>query len=65
VTVYVIKIGAKNLGSNTVIGAVYNSEQEAIQEVQRLNQANSFTRATYVARELGRLSPTRVGWGHE
>jgi hypothetical protein len=64
-TVYVIKIGAKNLGSATTIGAVYADEQAAIQEVQRLNSANNFTRATYVCREVGRLSPTRVGWGHE
>lgn len=62
VTVYVVKIGHKTL-NDAVIGPVYWDEAAARAEVDRLNAANSYTRASYVSRVLPER--TRVGWGND
>lgn len=49
VAVYVVKIGHKTL-NDSVIGPVYWDEAAAQAEVKRLNEANSYTRASYVRR---------------
>ncbi|KPK49830.1 MAG: hypothetical protein AMS22_13070 [Thiotrichales bacterium SG8_50] len=50
VAVYVVKITNKSISGETVIGACYLDEAAAAAEVKRLNDANSFTRASYVRR---------------
>lgn len=53
ITVYVVKITTKTLHPTFTIGAVYLDEEEAKAAAQDLNQKNSYTRASYVARQLG------------
>ena len=66
VSVYVVKIANKTLDNAYVIGAVYWEEADAQAEVQRLNAANSYTRASYMRRYLPeKKAATRVGWGQE
>lgn len=53
ITVYVVKITTKTLHPTFTIGAVYLDEEAAKAEVHTLNAKNSYTRASYVARQLG------------
>lgn len=52
IKVFVILIRTRLLDSGCRVGAVYLDEFAAIEEVKRLEAANSFTRAMYVTREL-------------
>lgn len=50
--VFIVQIGSHR-GNESVCGAVYLSESSARTEVKRLNEANSQTRAYYIARVVG------------
>jgi hypothetical protein len=56
-TVYVVIISGGDGAANKV-GAVYLDEQEARDEVARLQSANPWTKATYVSRQIGEKDDT-------
>jgi len=52
-TVWVLKITTKTLNPTVTIGAVYESEEKARAEAKRLSDANAWTVAVCVMRQLG------------
>ena len=50
--VYIVLISSKRLHSNTSVGAVYRTREEAQAEVDRLRKANSYTEAWWTERLL-------------
>jgi len=52
-TVWVLKITTKTLNPTVTIGAVYASEEKARAEAKRLSDANKWTVAVCVMRQLG------------
>jgi gamma-glutamylcyclotransferase (GGCT)/AIG2-like uncharacterized protein YtfP len=53
--IYIVVIGTWR-GNETVCGAVYATEAEANNEIDRLNGAHSETRAYFVVREIDATS---------
>ena len=51
--VWVLKITTKTLSPTVTIGAVYQSEEKAKAEAKRLTEANKWTVAVCVMRQLG------------
>lgn len=53
INVFVVIITTKTLHPTYTVGACYRNEQAAKDEVERLNKANSYTKARYAMRQLG------------
>lgn len=51
--VFIVLIGSKKLHPNTRVGPVYFERQDAVEEVERLRTANSFTDAWWISRQAG------------
>jgi hypothetical protein len=64
--IYIIMITSKTLSPECLAGAIYTNATDATKEVDRLQAANTFTKAWWVVRHLEVPATSKaVGWGHE